>query len=108
MRTLRVIPRPAALRDAEAAVDYYSREAGPDLAYRFIDALRITYARIGDSPDIGSPRLGQSLGIAALRTRPVQGFPYVVCYQALDGGIDVWRVLHAQSDIPVHLTESEV
>lgn len=108
MRTLRVIPRPAALRDAELAVDYYSQEAGPDLAYRFIDALRMTYARIGHSPDIGSPRLGQSLGITALRTRPVQGFPYVACYRALDGGIDVWRVLHAQSDIPVHLIESEV
>ena len=108
MRPLRVIPRPVALRDAEAAVDYYSREAGPDLAYRFIDALRMTYARIGDSPDIGSPRLGQSLAIPALRTRPIPGFPYVVCYQTLDSGIDVWRVLHAQSDIPAHLIEPEV
>ena len=106
MRSSRVIPRGSAIRDAEIATDFYIREAGDAVAFRFIDALKAAYERIGENPGIGSPRLGESIGIPDLRTWPVRGFPYVVCYENGPRSVDVWRVLHAQSDIPEHLFEA--
>ncbi|WP_439478241.1 type II toxin-antitoxin system RelE/ParE family toxin [Brevundimonas sp.] len=106
MKSLRVIPRVSAIRDAEDATDYYIQEAGDAVAFRFIDALKAAYDRIGDNSGIGSPRLGESVGIPELRTWPVRGFPYVVCYESRPDRIDVWRVLHAQSDIPEHLIQA--
>lgn len=103
MRPLRVIPRVSAIRDAEDATDYYIQEAGEAVAFRFIDALKAAYDRIGANPGIGSPRLGGLVGIPQLRTWPVRGFPYVVCYENQPDSVDVWRVLHAQRDIPEHL-----
>jgi toxin ParE1/3/4 len=38
-----VQPHEAARRDVEAAVDYYAREAGADVATGFIDALQAAY-----------------------------------------------------------------
>ena len=106
MKPSRVIPRGAAIRDAEDATDYYIQEAGDAVAFRFIDALRAAYDRIGANPGIGSPRLGGLIGIPALRTWSVRGFPYVVCYEIGPDAVDVWRVLHAQGDIPEHLSQA--
>ena len=106
MRSSRIIPRGLAIRDAEEATDYYIQEAGDAVAFRFIDALRAAYDRIGDNPGIGSPRLGELIGIPALRTWTIRGFPYVVCYEVGPDWVDVWRVLHAQSDIPEHLFQT--
>ena len=106
MKPSRVIPRGAAIRDAEDATDYYIREAGDAVAFRFIDALQAAYHRIGANPGIGSPRLGGLIGLPSLRTWPVRDFPYVICYEMGPGTVDVWRVLHAQSDIPEHLFQA--
>jgi toxin ParE1/3/4 len=35
----RVVPREFARRDVDAAIDFYIREAGPDIALGFINAL---------------------------------------------------------------------
>ena len=106
MKPSRLIPRGTAVRDAEEATDYYVQEAGDAVAYRFIDALHAAYDSIRANPGIGSPRLGGLIGIPALRTWAVRGFPYVICYEIRPGAVDVWRVLHAQSDIPEHLFEA--
>lgn len=106
MKPSRVVPRGVAIRDAEDATDYYITEAGEAVAFRFIEALRAAYDRIGDNPGIGSLRLGESMGIPKLRTWAVRGFPYVVCYETGPDSIDVWRVLHARRDIPEHLSQA--
>jgi len=93
-------------RDFDDAVDYYLIHACDPVAERFIDALSAAYAMIRDNPDIGAPRLGESIGLPALRTWQVRGFPYLVCYEAAPDRTDVWRVLHAQSDIPDHLFQA--
>ena len=75
MRSLRIIPRGLAIRDAEEATDYYTQEAGDAVAFRFIDALRAAYERIGDNPGIGSPRLGELIGIPSPENLDGSRFP---------------------------------
>lgn len=100
-----LVPREVAHRDAEAAVDHYLREAGPDVALRFVDALQAAYRLIGDHPTAGSPRYGHALMIPGLRSLLLRRYPYLVFYVERDDHIDVWRALHAQRDIPASMQE---
>lgn len=99
--------RRAAHRRAEAAVDYYSREAGLAVALDFIDALQATYRSISDLPGAGSPRYAIELAIPGLRSRRLRRFPYLVFYVEHDDYIDVWYLLHAHSDIPAWMRNPE-
>jgi toxin ParE1/3/4 len=103
-RTFRTLDR--ADKDFDAAIDYYLMHAGEPVAERFVDAISAAYAMIRDNPEIGALRLGESIGRPALRTWAVRGFPYLVCYEVGPGSVDIWRVLHGQSDIPEHLFQS--
>lgn len=71
--------RPAATDDFDAIVDYYLAEAGSGVATRFSQALNTAIDRIGQNPGIGSERLADLCGVSGLRTRPVRGFPYLIC-----------------------------
>jgi toxin ParE1/3/4 len=100
-----VLLRDLARRDVEAAVDYYVRIAGPDVALSFIDALQSAYRAIGDRPALGSPRYAQELVLPGLRSLAVKGFPYLVFYIERDDHVDIWRVLHGRRDIPSRMQE---
>lgn len=100
-----VVLRAAARQDIDDAIAYYLAEAGEDVALRLIDALHATFQAIGRHPAAGSPRYGQELELPGLRSRLLRGFPYMAFYMERDREIDVWRVLHAQRDIPAWLTE---
>jgi toxin ParE1/3/4 len=99
--------REAARRDVEAAVDYYVREAGADVAVGFVDALQAAYRSITDHPAAGSPRYANELALPGLRSRILKRYPYLVFYVEYADHIDVWRVLHAHRDIPVWMRESD-
>lgn len=101
-----VLRRAQARRDLEAASDYYEAEAGPDVAARLLDAVRTTHEAISRHPKAGSPRYGQTAGIVGLRSRRVNRFPYLVFYVELRDSIEIWRVLHAHSDIPAKLRQA--
>jgi toxin ParE1/3/4 len=102
-----VLPRELAHRDVEAAVDYYLREAGPDVALGFIEALQSAYRAIADRPGLGSPRYAQELALPGLRSREVKGFPYLAFHIQRDDHIDGWRVLHGRRDVPSRMREAE-
>ena len=102
-----VLPRELARRDVEAIVDHYLREAGPDVALGFIDALQAAYRSIADHPAAGSLRYAHELALPGLRSRGMKRYPYLVFYIERDDHIDVWRVLHAQREIPVWMLEPE-
>lgn len=104
----RIVPRDAAEQDIDTAVDYYTLEAGEDIARTFVAALRTAYRTIGERPRTGSPRYGSSMKLRGLRTRRLARFPYLVFYFELESHIDIWRVLHAERDIPATLGEEEV
>jgi toxin ParE1/3/4 len=95
-----VLPRELAHRDVEAAVDYYLREAGPDVALGFIEGLQSAYRAIPDRPGLGPPRYAQKLALPGPGSREVKGFPCLVSYIERDDHIDGWRVLHGRRDIP--------
>jgi toxin ParE1/3/4 len=46
-----IVPRELARSDVEAAVDYYAREAGSEVALGFIDALEDAYDLIASHPE---------------------------------------------------------
>ncbi len=98
-----VVPREQARRDIDDAVDFYLAEAGEETALRFIDALEHAFRHIGRQPATGSPRHGLALGLPGLRCWPLTRFPFLVFYAEAGDRVDVWRVLHAQRDIPVWL-----
>ncbi len=68
------LPRELARRDVEAAVDYYGRVAGPDVALGFIEALQSAFRAIAEQPALGSPRYAQELALPELRSFAVKGF----------------------------------
>lgn len=108
MKSLPVIPRELARLDAEQAIDHYLAEAGRDVAFGFIDALeKAAYAQIGANPSVSTPRWGQELNLPGLRSRKLKRYPYLVFFMAGEDHVDVWRVLHAQRDIPSWLQDSE-
>ncbi len=102
-----VRPRALARRDVEAVIDHYIREAGPEIALGFVDALQRAYGLIAERPAAGSPRYAHELALPGLRSRRLIRFPYLVFYIEREDHIDVWRVLHAQRDIPAWMQEPE-
>ena len=100
-----MIPRAVARRDVDEAIDDYAEEAGVDVALRFIDALKKAYRAISSRPAIGSPRYAHELELPGLRSRKIARFPYLIFYLERDDHIGVWRVLHAQRDIPSWMIE---
>lgn len=99
--------RAQARRDIDQAIDYYLAEAGERVALRFLDALEATIRGLERAPAAGSPRYAYELGIAGLRSRLLKRFPYIVFYVERDDHIEVWRVLHAKTDIPAWLQEPD-
>ncbi|MDP9812870.1 toxin ParE1/3/4 [Rhizobium tibeticum] len=100
MSNKRIIPRELARNDAEAAVDYYAREAGIEVALGFVDALQAAYDLIASHPESGSLRYSYELGLPDLRNVHLKRNPYLVFYREQTDYIEVWRVLHAKRDIP--------
>jgi toxin ParE1/3/4 len=104
MTAKQVVLRGCAAQDIEQAVDYYVREAGEAVAAGFVDRLEACLQAIGGQPAIGSLRYAHELDVPGVRAFPLQRYPYLLFYVEQDDRIDVWRVLHAQTDIPAWLT----
>ncbi len=97
---------PLARLDADEAADRYAAQGGLALELRFIQSLDTAIAQVADQPGMGAPRYADVLKLSGLRLWPLKGFPYLVFYLERNAHIDIWRVLHAQRDIPVWMGES--
>lgn len=102
-----VVPRGQARRDIEQAVDDYASMADASTALGFVDALQNALQRIARHPAVGSPRHGLELDLPGLRSWTLKRYPYLVFYVERGDHIDVWRVLHAQRDIPARLQDQD-
>jgi len=100
-----VVPREQSRADIEAATDYYAAHAGEDVALGFIDELERAFRLVAARPAMGSPLYGHELGLPGLRHRGLKRYPYLIFYIDRDDHVDVWRVLHAQRDIPARMSE---
>lgn len=105
MTIRRVIRRKQARVDIEDAAKYYAGEAGVDLALRYTSAVEDAIRHIAAFPSSGSQRYAHLLRADDLRFWPVKRFPYLVFYRESGGIVDVWRVLHAERDIPSWLRD---
>ena len=101
-----VVPRVVAEQDIERAVSHYLKEAGPESAVAFVDALEKATAHISRHPGYGSSKYAVELRIPGLRHWPLRKFPYLILYVEFETVVEVWRILHAHSDIPAWM-ESE-
>jgi len=101
-----VILRETARRDIDQAIAHYAAEAGMPVALAFIDALERAFRRMARHPAAGSPRYAAELRLDGLRAWPLRRYPYLVFYRAGAEHLDVWRVLHAQRDIPAWMQDS--
>ena len=91
-------------KDVLEAVEYYLQNA-PEVTLAFIDVLEQTYRNIQHRPGAGSPRYAHELNLPDLRSWPLVNFPYLVFYMEQPEHIDVWRILHAQRDIPTWMQD---
>jgi toxin ParE1/3/4 len=98
-----LVPRVSAEQDIDDAVDYYAFEAGTAVANDFIATLEAAYDAISERPRTGSSRYADLLGIPGVRVRKLARYPYLIFYIELAESIDVWRIMHAQRDIPAEL-----
>lgn len=99
-----LVRRARADLDVADALDHYL-EASIDAAERFIAEFERAYAHIRRGPATGSPRYGHELSLPGLRFWRCSRYPYLVFYVEFDERIEIWRVLHAQRDIPRWLQE---
>lgn len=100
-----VRPRAAADRDVEQAIAHDVAEAGGKAALGFVAALERAWRHIARHPASGSPRHAVELDLPGLRSWPLKRYPYLVFYVERDDHVDVWRVLHAERDIPAWMRE---
>ena len=107
MKAKPVIPREQANRDVDEAIGHYVSEGGEQAALGFIDALEQGYAHIGRHPATGSPRYAQELNLPGLRFWPLSRYRYLVFYVERPDHVDVWRVLHAASDLAAWMAEPQ-
>lgn len=107
MKAKPIVPREQANRDIDEAIAYYLGETAQQAVFGFIDALEQAYTQIGRHPATGSPRYAHELNLPGLRCLPLMKYPFLVFYVERSDHIDVWRVLHAQRDIPAWMEEPD-
>lgn len=105
MREKPVIPHAQARRDIDQTLADYLTETSETGALGFIDDLEQAWADIARHPADGSSHYAHELNLPGLRFQPLKRYPHLVSYIEHPTHIAVWRVLHAQRDIPAWLQE---
>ncbi|MEB1529778.1 type II toxin-antitoxin system RelE/ParE family toxin [Xanthomonas campestris pv. campestris] len=94
-----------ARHDVAEAAAWYGKQGGPKLELAFTDALESAATAIARHPAIGSSRHAALLKLQDIRFWPLKGFPCLIFYVERETHVDIWRVLHAQRDIPAWMEE---
>lgn len=95
--------RPLAEGDLVERTQHYRDAGGPDLGARFFDAAIAALRAIEDAPGIGSPRIGEMIGVPEVRRIGVDGFPCGWLYLELSDSLDIVRLLADRQDVAVLL-----
>lgn len=90
--------RPRAREDRRDTVRYYRREAGIEVASRLVLALRSALHLLEQNPAIGSPILGQQIGVESMRTWRIEGFPLTFWYFDRESFVEVARLVGHRQD----------
>jgi toxin ParE1/3/4 len=90
--------RPQARTDRRNELRYYRIEAGTGVAANLVDSLEKALEELSRYPRIGSPALGQELGVAGMRTWLIAGFPLSFWYFEREAHVDVARLVGQRQD----------
>lgn len=99
MNRSRILIRAAARRDLADIYQWLDREAGADIAERFLAAADHEFGQLAEGPGLGSRVRLSSPHLRRLRKWRVKGFENVlIFYEPRPGGISIMRVIHAARD----------
>jgi len=97
---MRLVVRPLAEADTDAAADYLAGEGGMDLALRFLDAVERAYGRLVEYPRIGAEVHAFASRLPGLRFWPVPTFErFLVFYRVLSDAVEIVGVVHGSRDL---------
>jgi toxin ParE1/3/4 len=89
----------AARRDLVEHFVYLAKEAGLDVAERFLANAEASFNDLARQPEMGTPLTLKNPALANLRKGRVKGFDnHLVFYEPRPDGVSIVRVLHAASD----------
>ena len=91
--------RPLAETDLIERTGYYRRAGGSALAERFFDAAVASLRAIESSPALGSPQVGELIGVDGLRRIGVEGFHCGWFYLERTEMLDVVRLIADRQDL---------
>lgn len=94
----------AADADVVQGYDWYLREAGPDVADRFLYAVQDALEHVARHPGTGSSRYTPL--VPNLRFWLLDAFPYMVFYMERPDAVEIVRVLHQARNVPAHLDKN--
>ena len=94
--------REEVLFDIDEALNYYATEA-PHMVRRFENAVLEARGHVEKFPGTGSKRYLSGSGADILRFWTLTKFPYAIFYFERADYIEIVRLLHQSSNIPVHL-----
>jgi toxin ParE1/3/4 len=102
--------KPAALRplaedDLIERSRHYRQVGGAALAERFFDAAMAALRSVEASPGLGSPRVGELIGLAGLRRIAIEGVPCGWLYLERADLLGVVRLLADRQDLAGALDE---
>lgn len=97
--------RPLAETDLIERSRFYRKAGGSELAERFFDAALGAVRSIEASPGLGSPRVGELVGLDGLRRIGIEGFPCGWLYLERPRHLDVVRLLADRQDLAAALDD---
>lgn len=95
--------RPLAEADLIDRTRHHRSVGGSELGTRFFDAAIAVLRVIEEAPRIGSPRIGELIGVPEVRRFWLQGFPCGWLYIERPDVLDVVRLLADRQDVAVLL-----
>ena len=96
--------------DFERIARWYVREAGAEVAQRWLDALDATVREVGSTPGLGRRRRFRHPELSGLRSFPIRRpfHRYLLFYRWGAAELVVERVIHGARDLPKRLLEHPV
>ena len=106
----RYIVRPRADRDTDRQAVYLAEQAGSEIAYRFLMAVRETFALLASHPEIGwRPQIRRKKGLEPFRMFSVSGFDkMLVLYRPIGDRVEILRVLHGARDLAALIRKERI
>ena len=83
---------PSAERELAEAARFYRREAGREVAARFVDEFERVARLLAERPGLGTPTGGER------RSFPLHGFPYSIIYRPAGQSVRILVLRHQHRD----------